>query len=77
MTPSPPLSSPPRWLAPPAAAQPRTIRQAADELNLAPGTLRAWIAHGRIGHIKLGRAIRVPVSEIRRLLDRGYVPPTE
>jgi excisionase family DNA binding protein len=56
-------------------AQPRTVEQAALELNLSRATIRAWIAQRRLGHVRLGRAIRIPVEEIRRVLERGYVPP--
>ena len=55
--------------------QPRTVAQAAVELNLSKGTIRAWITQRRLGHIRLGGAIRIPVGEIRRLLEVGYVPP--
>ncbi len=58
-----------------AGSQPRTVEQAAEELNLSRATIRAWIAQRRLGHIRLGRAIRVPVEEIRRILEAGYVPP--
>jgi excisionase family DNA binding protein len=56
--------------------QPRTVEQAAVELNLSRATIRAWIAQRRLGHLRLGRAIRIPVEEIRRILDAGYVPPS-
>lgn len=55
--------------------QPRTVEQAAAELNLSRATIRAWIAQRRMGHVRLGRAIRIPSEEIRRLLTAGYVPP--
>lgn len=55
--------------------QPRTVDQAAVELNLSRATIRAWIAQRRLGHVRLGRAIRIPVQEIRRMLEAGYVPP--
>jgi excisionase family DNA binding protein len=55
--------------------QPRTVIEAAQELNLKPSTMRAWIAQRRIGHVRLGRAVRIPVAEIQRLLQAGYVPP--
>ena len=55
--------------------QPRTVEQAAEELNLSPATIRAWIVQRRLGHVRLGRAVRIPVEEIRRVLEAGYVPP--
>jgi excisionase family DNA binding protein len=55
--------------------QPRTVAQAAVALNLSKGTIRLWITQRRLGYIRLGGAIRIPVREIRRLLEAGYVPP--
>lgn len=55
--------------------RPRTIAEAASELSLSKATIRAWIAQRRLGHLRLGRAIRVPAPEIARLLQAGYVPP--
>jgi excisionase family DNA binding protein len=54
--------------------QARTVRAAADELGLSPATLRAWIRQRRIGYVRLGRAVRIPANEIRRLVERGTVP---
>ena len=53
---------------------PRTVAQAAAELNVSPSTVRAWLAQRRLGFVRLGRAVRVPSAEIRRLLETGYVP---
>ena len=55
--------------------QPRTVEQAAAELNLSKATIRAWIAQRRLGHVRLGRAVRIPADEIERVLRAGYVPP--
>jgi excisionase family DNA binding protein len=54
---------------------PRTVDAAADELGLSPHTLRSWISRRLIGHVRLGRAIRIPAAEIERLLEEGTVPP--
>jgi excisionase family DNA binding protein len=53
---------------------PRTVEQAATDLNLSVYTIRAWIARRKIAHVRLGRAVRVPVAEIQRLLEQGSVP---
>jgi excisionase family DNA binding protein len=53
---------------------PRTVAQAASDLALSQPTIRTWIAQRRLGHIRLGRAIRIPAHEIQRVLDAGYVP---
>ena len=54
--------------------RPRTVAEAANELGLSVHTVRAWIASRRIGHIRLGRAIRIPAAELRRVIDAGTVP---
>jgi excisionase family DNA binding protein len=56
------------------AKQPRTVPQAAQELNVSVSTIRAWIGQRRIGCIRLGRAVRIPSREIARLLEAGFVP---
>lgn len=55
-------------------SQPRTVDQAAEELSLSKATIRAWIAQRRLGHLRLGRAIRIPATEIQRVLQAGFVP---
>ena len=54
---------------------PRTVQQAAEALNISEHTIRAWVARRKIGYVRLGRAIRIPIAEIERLLDAGRVPP--
>jgi excisionase family DNA binding protein len=51
-----------------------TVHEAADRLGLADSTLRAWIAQGRIGVIRLGRAVRVCPEEVTRLILENTVP---
>jgi excisionase family DNA binding protein len=54
--------------------RPRTVSEAAEELGLSVHTIRAWIASRRLGHLRLGRAIRIPAAEIRRVIEEGTVP---
>lgn len=51
-----------------------TVSAAAVELGVSVHTVRAWIARRRIGHVRLGRAVRIPASEIARLIELGTVP---
>ena len=55
-------------------ASPRTVSQAAEELNLSRSTIRAWISQRRLGYVRLGRAVRIPTAEIARLVEQGSVP---
>jgi excisionase family DNA binding protein len=52
----------------------KTVRETAAELGLSPATLRVWIRQRRISYVRLGRAVRIPAAEIRRLIERGTVP---
>jgi excisionase family DNA binding protein len=57
--------------------RPRTVQEAADELGLSVHTIRAWIASRRLGYLRLGRAIRIPAAEIRKVIERSTVPPVQ
>ena len=54
--------------------KPLTVREAAEALNLSQATIRAWLLHRKIGFVRLGRAVRIPDSEIYRILEEGTVP---
>jgi len=51
-----------------------TVRLTAERLGLRESTVRAWIAQRRIGIVRLGRAIRIPLEEIERLISEGTIP---
>lgn len=46
------------------------IGAAAHELGLYPITIRRWIKAGRIQVIQIGREVRVPRSEIERMVGK-------
>lgn len=48
-----------------------TINEAAARLNLSPWTVRRWIYGKRLDSVKLGRAIRVPLSAVERKIKDG------
>ena len=51
-----------------------TLEQAAERLGLRPVTLRMWASARKIARVKIGRAVRVPESEIARIIERGLIP---
>lgn len=51
-----------------------SVPQAAEALALRPKTVRAWIAARRIACVRLGSAVRIPASEIARLIEDGTMP---
>lgn len=54
--------------------EPLNVHQAALELGVSVHTVRAWVARRRLGHLKLSKAIRIPRSEISRMLEENFVP---
>jgi excisionase family DNA binding protein len=53
-----------------------TVREAAKRLGISPHTVRAWISTKKLGHVRLGRAVRVPQTEVDRLVAGGWIPPS-
>jgi excisionase family DNA binding protein len=51
-----------------------TVDQAARALGLRPATVRAWIWRRRLAYYKIGGAVRIPMSEIHRILDESLIP---
>jgi len=51
-----------------------TIEQAAELLGMRPVTIRMWAASRRIARVKLGRSVRIPESEIERLIEHSLIP---
>lgn len=53
-----------------------TVQEAAVRLGLRPSTIRKWVLRRQIGIVRPGcRAVRVPASEVNRILRQGYRPP--
>lgn len=52
-----------------------TAEQAAQILGIKLVTMRSWISKRVIGSTRLGkRSVRVPESELQKLVERGRVP---
>jgi excisionase family DNA binding protein len=50
------------------------VPEAAAILALSQKGLWQWIYSRRISVVRLGRAVRVPLSEIERLIEEGTTP---
>ena len=50
------------------------VDEAAARLSVSRHTIRAWIAARRLAHVKLGRAVRIPLNEIERIVAFGLKP---
>jgi excisionase family DNA binding protein len=52
-----------------------TVRQAAERLALKEATIRAWLLRRQISSVRVGgRAVRIPCSEINRIISEGLIP---
>lgn len=54
-----------------------SMNPAARTLGIKEKTLRGWVANGRIGCVRYGRTIRIPLSELNRIISEGYRPAKE
>jgi excisionase family DNA binding protein len=51
-----------------------TLEQAAERLGMKTVTLRMWASGRKIARVKIGRAVRIPESEITKIVERGLIP---
>jgi excisionase family DNA binding protein len=51
-----------------------SVPQFADALGVTPACIRRWILERKITTVKLGRLIRIPASEVERLVNSGLRP---
>lgn len=51
-----------------------TVAQTARILCLQPVTLRLWARRRKIAVHRLGRTVRIPASEVERLLRESLIP---
>ena len=50
------------------AERPFTVKETADFLKVNINTITRWIKEGRLKAVKIGRAWRIPRSEIEKIL---------
>ncbi len=51
-------------------------REFAERLSISRWTVYSWISNGRISSVKVGRLVRIPQSEVDRII-RGKAEPKE
>ena len=51
-----------------------TVDEFAGQLRVTRACVRKWILERRIAVVKVGRLVRLPASEIRRIIDEGSRP---
>ena len=50
------------------------VPEFADELNVSPKTVWNRIGDGRLAVLRIGRSVRIPETELNRLIQEGSVP---
>jgi len=51
-----------------------SVPQVAERLNVTRACIRRWILERRLAVVKVGRLVRIPLSEVERLIDSGLRP---
>jgi excisionase family DNA binding protein len=52
-----------------------TVEATAVALGMKVPTIRRWMERRKIAYVKIGaRSVRIPQSEIHRIVEAGYVP---
>jgi excisionase family DNA binding protein len=51
-----------------------SVPQFAQALNAKPSCIRRWILLRKVTVVKIGRLIRIPATEVQRLIDSGIRP---
>jgi excisionase family DNA binding protein len=51
-----------------------TVSQAAQALGVRPATVRSWVWKRQIEYVKVSGAVRIPVEEVRRVIESGTRP---
>jgi excisionase family DNA binding protein len=51
-----------------------SVTEAATALGIKPVTIRQWANQRKIGRVKLGRRVLIPIVEIERLIEQNLTP---
>jgi excisionase family DNA binding protein len=51
-----------------------SVRQVAEKLGVTQACIRRWVLLRKIATVRLGRLVRVPSSEVERLVNEGTCP---
>ena len=55
-----------------------TVAEAAARLAVKESTIRAWLLARRLSRVRIGRrAVRIPTTEVERIIVEGTIPARE
>jgi excisionase family DNA binding protein len=49
------------------------VTAAAEEVGVSPFTIRAWVRQGKLGHLKAGRRVLIPLVELEKFISKNTV----
>jgi excisionase family DNA binding protein len=50
-----------------------TVREVAERLAIREGTVRLWLAQGRLPKVKCGRATRIPADSVEKFVRQNTI----
>jgi excisionase family DNA binding protein len=53
------------------------VPEFAERLEISPKTVWAWIGARKVDVHRVGRAVRIPETEVARILNDGFTPRME
>jgi excisionase family DNA binding protein len=54
-----------------------TVAQFAEPLGITTACVRRWLLLRKILYVKVGRCVRIPATELERLISEGTIPARE
>ncbi len=51
-----------------------TVVELAEAIGMSQVTIRNWLAERRLSYVKFGKNVRIPTSELDRLIAEGTIP---
>jgi excisionase family DNA binding protein len=55
-----------------------SVPEVAERLAIKESTVRAWLLRRRLEYVRVGkRSVRIPLSEVQRIIAEGTVPARE
>lgn len=51
-----------------------SVPEFADALGVTVACIRRWLLERKVAHVKVGRLVRIPASELERIIEEGFRP---
>jgi excisionase family DNA binding protein len=51
-----------------------TVAQFAEGLGVTPACIRRWLLERKVASVRVGRLVRLPETELQRIVQEGFIP---